>query len=533
MEPMENHQQVNRTDMDQQSQSFWASSVDPLQFDRLQEDIITDVVVVGAGIAGLSVAYTLAKSGVAVTVIERDHIGSGETGHTTAHITHALDDRYSELEKIFGEENTRLAAQSHTAAMEFIERVVKEEKIDCDLLRVDGYLFLHASDDLRSLDEELKATNRMGLNTEIIENVPGIPSEEGPALKFPSQAQIHPLKYLHGLCKAILSYGGKIYTNTTAKEFNKNGVTTEYCHVQAKHIVVATNTPVNDLVTMHTKQFPYRSYVIGATVPKGSIKPALWWDTGEMDSPWHSDPYHYVRIQPFNDTYDLLICGGEDHKTGQPGKENIQEDERFEYLEAWARLRFPLVTNVVYRWSGQVMEPVDSLAFIGRNPGDDNTYIVTGDSGNGMTHGTIAGILIPDLIMKKSNAWEKLYDPSRLPIRSLGQYFSETGNMAIQYADYLTAGDIESASDLPGNEGAILKISGKRVAIYKDEHGNVRTYSAVCPHLGCSVRWNSFEKTFDCPCHGSRFTTAGKVINGPANSDLKLIEIKYEEVKSN
>ena len=533
MESINSSVQTNSdSGQDQHSRSFWISSIDPLMFDPLQQDMISDVVVVGAGIAGLTIAYKLASEGKDVVVLERDLIGSGETGHTTAHITHALDDRYAELEKMFGEEKTRLAAQSHTAAIDFIDQVVRKENIQCDFMRVDGYLFLHPSDEISTLEEELKATRRAGLLTEMTENIPGIDTQEGPALRFQNQAQFHPLKYLHGLCQAILKYGGKIYTGTMVKEFNQHSVKTEHFTVKANHIIVATNTPVNDLVTMHTKQFPYRSYVIGASIPKGVLKPALWWDTGELDSPWPTDPYHYVRLQPFSDTEDLLIIGGEDHKTGQPGKENIEESQRFDYLEAWAKIKFPQITRIIHRWSGQVMEPVDSLAFIGRNPGDENIYIVTGDSGNGMTHCTIAGMLIPDLIMGRSNPWEKLYSPSRLPVRAFGQYITEAANMAAQYADYLMAGDIESVNELSSNEGAVMKASGKRVAVYKDEHGALYAYSAVCPHLGCSVRWNSFEKTFDCPCHGSRFTTAGKVINGPANSDLKPIEIKYEEITS-
>lgn len=521
------------TDQDQRSHSYWQTSVEPLTFDSLREDMGADAVIVGAGIAGLTVAYSLAKVGQRVIVLEQQHtIGSGETGHTTAHITHALDDRYSELEKMFGEDNIRLAAESHTAAINLIEQIIADEKIHCDFLRVDGYLFLHPSDEIITLDEELRATHRAGLPTEMVENVPGIHGVEGPAIRFRNQAQFHPLKYLHGLCNAIINHGGKIFTGTRVKEFNSNGIRTDHFTVTAHHIVVATNTPVNDMVTMHTKQFPYRSYVIGATVPKGSLAPALWWDTGEMDSPWPSDPYHYVRLQPFNETHDLLISGGEDHKTGQSGKDNTEEEKRFEYLEAWTRMKFPQVTQIQYRWSGQVIEPVDSLAFIGRNPGDENIYIVTGDSGNGITHGTIAGILIPDLIMGRKNTWEKLYSPSRLPVRAFGQYLSEAGNMAVQYADYLTAGDLESVAELGPDEGAVMKISGKRVAVSRDTQGNLQVYSAVCPHLGCSVRWNTFEKTFDCPCHGSRFTASGKVVNGPAVSDLKPVEIKYEELTS-
>ena len=509
--------------------SLWVNTADPLLFAPLSENIKTDVVIVGGGITGLSIAYSLIKNGKHVTVIERDSIGSGESSNTTAHVTNALDERYFHFEELFGEEDARLIAQSHTTAINFIEATVQREGIDCDFSRLHGYLFLHPSDDGKTLQDELQASNRAGIRTELMQHVPGM-NTDGSCLWFPNQAQFHPLKYIYGLCRAIINGGGKIYTDTQVKEIGSTSVKTAKFTITAEHIVVATNTPINDLVTMHTKQFSYRSYVIAATVPAGTIEPALWWDTGDQDSPWVSKPYHYVRLQPFDENHDLLICGGEDHKTGQADKDRIREQERFHFLEEWTRERFPTIQDIVYRWSGQVVEPIDSLAFIGKNPGDESIYIATGTSGNGMTYSAIAGILIPDLILGFENPWTKLYDPSRLPLRAFREYLSEIGNMAAQYGDYLTAGDIESAKELHQDDGAILKISGKRVAVYRDHEGSFHAFSAVCPHLGCSVKWNALEKSFDCPCHGSRFSSHGKVLNGPANADLKSIEVRANEL---
>jgi glycine/D-amino acid oxidase-like deaminating enzyme/nitrite reductase/ring-hydroxylating ferredoxin subunit len=510
--------------------SYWVESVDPLIFAPLNENLVTDVVVVGGGIAGLTIAYSLAKNGKHVVVLERDFIGSGETGNTTAHITNALDERYTQLEELFGEEKARLAAQSHTTAINFIEAAVQREGIDCDFKRVPGYLFLHPTDKQKTLEDELQASNRAGIRTELVHTVPGIPNAHSPSLMFPNQAQFHPLKYLYGLCRAIINCGGKIYTDSGVKEVTKKGAKTEHYTVEAAHVVVTTNTPFNDKVTMHTKQFPYRSYVVGAKIPAGSLEPALWWDTGDQESTWITKPYNYVRTQPLDENYDLLICGGVDHKTGQANKDHINEEERFTVLESWVKQKFPITKEFVYRWSGQVVEPVDSLGFIGRNPGDSNIYIATGTSGNGITYGTIAGILIPDLILEFENPWEKIYDPSRLPLRAFGDYLSEVGNMAVQYGDYLKAGDLKSADELNYEEGAVLKVSGKHVAVYKDIEGNLNAYSAACTHLGCIVHWNAFEKSFDCPCHGSRFSCTGKVVNGPSNTDLNSIEIRTDEL---
>jgi Rieske Fe-S protein len=290
--------------------------------------------------------------------------------------------------------------------------------------------------------------------------------------------------------------------------------------VSAAAVVVATNTPVNDLVAIHTKQAAYLTYVVGALVPRGSVTKALYWDTG--------DPYHYVRVHTESTpeatderAHDILIVGGEDHKTGQAD----DALDRYARLEDWARERFPAMQDIVFRWSGQVMEPVDGLAFIGRNPLDsENVYIATGDSGMGMTHGTIAGILLTDLVIGRRNPWVTLYSPSRKAVRAAKEFVKETINMASQYADWLTGGDVSSADELALGTGAVLRRGLKKVAVYRDEQGNLHERLAVCTHLGCIVRWNSSEHTWDCPCHGSRFDRNGQVLNGPAIRSLDEVE---------
>lgn len=514
------------------NESFWLDSAARPDFPSLKEDINTEVVIVGAGISGLSVAYTLSKAGRKVVVIDDGLIASGETGRTTAHVVNALDDRYAEIAKTFGDDMAILSAESHTAAIDFIETTSAEENIDCDFKRVDGYLFLHPSDKDKTIKDEFDATRRSGIATEWLDTVPFLASNEGPCLRFPSQAQFHPVKYVAGLCEAIVRNGGLIFCHTHANHIDKTGVEANGFKITAQDVVVATNSPVNDVVTMHTKQHPYRTYVVAAEIPKGSLPYALWWDTGDQSSTWVAKPYHYVRLQPFNEVSDLLIVGGEDHKTGQAEKENIPEEDRYINLEKWARERFPMITNIAYTWSGQVMEPVDMLGFIGRNPGEENVFIVTGDSGNGMTHGVIAGMLISDLILGKENRWEKLYDPSRITFSAASDFIREGANMAAQYRDYFTPGDIDSLTQLKNEDGAVMRSGAQKLAVYKDENSQLHVFSAVCPHLGCYVRWNGDEKSFDCPCHGSRFSCKGEVVNGPALSDLKPLEIKATDGKT-
>jgi glycine/D-amino acid oxidase-like deaminating enzyme len=430
---------------------FWLENVSFPTTDSLKSDIDTDVLIIGGGIAGLTTAYFLTKSGRKVTVIESRELAGGESGRTTAHLTAGLDDRYYYLRNIFGEEATKLAAESHSWAVSAIESIAQTEGIDCHFRRVSGYLFLHPSDKPDSLHKEFEASQAAGINTILRDEVPGF-KESLQSLEFPEQGQFHIGRYLSGVANAVLKNGGQIFTNTHADDIDKTGANANGFKINAQHIVVATNTPVNNIVTMHTKQHPYRTYVIGAKIRKGTLPYALWWDTGDMDSKWTMEPYHYVRLEPMDDEFDLLIAGGEDHKTGQADAEEIPETERYARLEAWARQYFPVMGVVSYRWSGQCMEPVDSLGYMGKNPGDDNIYIITGDSGNGMTHTTIGAKIIHDLISGIDNPWASLYDPSRVTVRTADDFVSEGANMAKQYLDWVLPGDLKSADDLQAGQ---------------------------------------------------------------------------------
>ncbi len=502
--------------------TYWLQSTEPLVSDKLTKGLKTDVVIVGGGIAGLSVAYNLVKAGKKVVVVEDGNIGSGETGRTTAHLVNALDDRYYDLERMFGKDNAKLIASSHSEAIDFIENVIEKEKIECEFKRVNGYLFLHPSDEPSSLDKELKACNEAGLNVEIVDEVPGMTDSIGPCLRFSDQAKFHPMKYLHGLYKVITENDGLVFTNTHAEIIDHTGIVTlEGYEVKADHVVVATNTPVNNKYIPHLQQYAYRTYVIGARVKKNSLPDVLWWDTGDINANAEIPPYHYVRLQPLDEEYDLLIAGGEDHGTGLADAEHITEGERYALLEKWTRSHFD-IEDIVYQWSGQVMEPMDSLAYIGRNPTDHkNVYIVTGDSGNGMTHATIAGMLIKDLIVGNENEWADLYDPSRFKLFTAGKtFFKEVSQGLISYMKTKPHPKDNEIESISSNEGKIVKMDGKPYGVYRDESSQLHIVGAECTHMKCIIKWNGDEKSWDCPCHGSRFTHEGKVINGPANKNL-------------
>ena len=516
--------------------SFWERTAPKFYTAPLSQNLSTDICIIGAGIAGVTAAYMLGREGRDVVLIDDGPVGGGMTGRTTAHLVNALDDRYYELEKMVGQEFSRLSAESHSAAIERIDKIVREENLDCDFARLDGYLFLPPGGSVTDLTHELDAARRAGLReVERVDRIPLGKITTTGVLRFPHQAQFHPLKYLNGLARVITDRGGRIFTGTRVTAVKEDErVTVQTINgqsVTAQAAIVATNCPINDRLVIHSKQAPYATYVLTFRV-KEKVEPVLLWDTSQTAEKEKQMlgpiSYHYLRFAPENDT-QVLIIGAEDHKTGQA----TDFEARLARLERWTRERFPFVGEITDHWSGQVMEPVDGLAYIGRNPGDKNIFVVTGDSGNGMTHGTIAGMLITDLICGRENPWAKLYDPSRKTLKPavVADYLAENANVVAQMTDYVTPGDEPAADKIRAGEGAILREGAKKIAAYRDEQGTLHKLSAVCPHLKCVVRWDGCEKTWDCPCHGSRFDALGRVLNGPAISDLE--EIKSDDETDN
>jgi glycine/D-amino acid oxidase-like deaminating enzyme/nitrite reductase/ring-hydroxylating ferredoxin subunit len=506
-----------------QTQSIWHATTEVPKYPKLDRNVTADVCVIGAGIAGMTTAYQLAKAGQTVVVLDDGLIGSGETGRTTAHITSALDDRYYAIEGMHGAEGARLAAESHTAAINRAEAIARLENIDCDFLRVDGYLFAperrSKDEHLENMRKELEAAQRAGLSdVDLVSNGPFSFWDSGPCLKFPRQGQFHSLKFLSGLARCIERDGGAIFNNSHVEGVEGGAPVkvkvTGGKSVTAGAAVVCTNASITDYVVTHMKQAPYRTFVVAGPVPKGSIPYGLYWDD--------DDPYYYVRLQPAPDgKSDYLIVGGEDHKTGHED----DAEQRFARIEAWTRKRFPMAQSFEYRWSGQVMEPFDYLSFTGRTPdGTENVYMHSGDSGNGITHGIMGGILLADMVLGRENPWARLYDPKRISLRSAPEFVRENVDVAVQFKDYIIApDDIDNARSIKPGDGAVLVYQGKRVAVYRDEKGELHKCSAACTHLKCIVHWNSLEHSWDCPCHGSRFDPYGKVLNGPAGAPLEKI----------
>ena len=501
---------------DERSLSCWMEDLPTADAPPLEENASCDVVVVGSGMAGLSIAYELSRYGRSVIVIDRGAIGSGMTARTTAHLATALDDFYSELIRIRGEDEARLYYDSQVAAVNRIEAICRDENIDADFARVDGYLFPAEEEHRAELEEEYAACRRIGVNVEWVDRapVPGMNTDR--ALCFASQGRFHPTKYLSGLARAIIARGGRLHAGTVyvSDRESDDGVeiTLESGHVvRAGAAVFATNSPVNDKVAIHAKQAPDRTYVVAGRVPKGSVPDALVWDS--------YDAYHYVRIQPLGEAEDLLIVGGGDHRSGEAD----DMDQRLDELESWTRRHYPSFSKAEYRWSGQVLEPIDFMPFSGRNPGSKNIYIHTGDSGQGITNAVAGSLTIFPLIIGEDSRFAPVLDPGRKSLTStasIGEFVRGQAGVMKNIAEHLGPAEVSSEDEIAPGEGAILRRGVSKLACYRGEDGRVTRRSAVCTHLGCIVHWNTFEKCWDCPCHGSQFAPGGEVLNGPAVKPL-------------
>jgi glycine/D-amino acid oxidase-like deaminating enzyme/nitrite reductase/ring-hydroxylating ferredoxin subunit len=494
---------------------YWFPTAKIQRFPALKHDAEVDVLVVGAGLTGVTTAYLLKQAGLRVALIERERIAMVDTGHTTAHLTCVTDLRLHELVKNFGRDHAQALWDAGTAAIDQIEKLIATEEIDCEFTRVPGYLHAPRNggtrDERAGLREDANLANEFGFDATYLESVPHMAT---PGIRFADQAKFHPRKYLAGLVAALPSEDSHVFEESEVSEFDaKESRAKVNGHwISYRRLVLATHNPlmgeagVASATLFQTKLALYTSYVLGAKIPRNSIPIASYWDT--------NDPYQYLRIDRHQD-FDYAIFGGEDHKTGQvPNTEMC-----FHRLEE-ALLEILPAAKIDHRWSGQVIETTDGMPFIGENA--EGQFIGTGFSGNGMTFGTVTAMMARDWAMGAANPWTDLFDVDRKKIKGgAWDYLVENKD----YPYYLmksrfAAPEGESVRAVKSGEGKIIKLKGKKVAVYRDAKGEVKKLSAVCTHMGCIVRWNQAESTWDCPCHGSRFKPEGEVISGPAEAPL-------------
>jgi glycine/D-amino acid oxidase-like deaminating enzyme/nitrite reductase/ring-hydroxylating ferredoxin subunit len=492
------------------TRSTWMDERVPSFDGEIPDGARPDVCVIGAGIAGLSVALALVQDGLDVLVVDMGPIGGGQTARTSAHLASALDDHFHVLERRFGRAGAKFCYESHASAIDAIERNTEMFGIDCDFRRVDGYLWTPPEMSRRILDKEVEAAVRVGIAVDRVDRAP-LPFDTGPCLRFGQQAEFHPLKYIRGIADAIVKGGGRIITGVHVTDV-KSGHPCELTDVNGRRwnaaaVVDATNMAITSRFNIPLREAAYRTYMLAFDIPRGHVPHGLYWDT--------LDPYHYLRVQGGDGNREILLVGGEDHRVGH-GEPRVH----FPRLEAWVRERFARAGEVVGMWSGQIQEPHDGMAYIGALPGHHNIYVVTGDSGNGLTHGAVAGILLPQLIQNRKHPWSRVYAPNRTRLHALGTFAAEATKSNGPYADWVRGGDVDSIDDIRPGHGATIRKGIHLLAVYKDERGQCHVRNAKCTHLGAAVRWNDIEKSWDCPAHGSRFDCHGKVENGPAPFDL-------------
>jgi glycine/D-amino acid oxidase-like deaminating enzyme/nitrite reductase/ring-hydroxylating ferredoxin subunit len=486
---------------------------------KISEDGHAEVVVVGGGITGLTTAYLLASAGKSVVLLERGRCASTDTALTSGHLSMVTDSRVSELARRFGDTHAQAAWDAGLAAISQVDEIVRENAIDAGFEWVDGYLHAPLDEDTpgqaRTLRADEQTASSLGFVAEYLDSVPLVGVH---GVRFDGQARIHPRKYLAGVAKAFVGRGGRIYEHSAATEFCDEplGVKIGRHTVTCDEIVLATHNPLVGVADpagstlLQTKLALYSSYVIAGKVRKGTVPDALWWDT--------DDPYRFLRLEPRR-SYDLVIYGGEDHKTGQePDTEGC-----YRRLEEYLGRLLPEV-ELTHRWSGQVIETPDGLPYIGRNA--EHQWIATGFSGNGLTFGTLAAMMISDAILGRGNPWEDLFDPGRKALgRGAWDYIRENADYPYyMIRDRFAGAEARSLREVKRGRGLVIERDGKKVAAYRDASGKVTLRSATCTHMGCVVRWNPTEGSWDCPCHGSRFKPNGGVISGPAESPLPEVE---------
>ena len=502
-----------------ETRSYWKDTESIPGYPALDRDLDVDVVVVGAGITGLTAAYLLQRSGKTVAVLERMRVGGVDSMATTAHVTCVTDKNLAELVSHFGRDHAQAVWDAGFAAIEQIEAIVNTERIDCHWKRVSGVKHLplaaDSQDDAKTLQEEARLAREFGFDAAFVEVTPYV---KRPAVVFGGQARFHPRRYLRALADRINRNGSFIFEDTPCDEVVDDplSVKARGRTITCQYIVLATHTPlmgktnIASATLLQTKLYLYTSYVVGGRVAKGAVPDLLFWDT--------ADPYHYLRIDERAD-HDVVIFGGNDHKTGQ-----VEDTVAcFEQLEAAARRAIPSL-EITYRWSGQVIETNDGLPFIGES--SSRQFAATGYAGNGMTFGTLAGMMAHDACAGLKNPWQELFDVGRTKVRG-GAWDYLKQNVDYPYymiRDRIVGPEGTSLRALHAGEGKILEIRGDRVAAYRSPDGKVTMVSPVCTHMGCVVEWNRAEKTWDCPCHGSRFLPDGKVLSGPAETPLEPLK---------
>lgn len=512
-----------------ETQSFWeATTPSRPEFPKLEGAIDVDVAIIGGGITGITTALRLTQAGKKVAVLEARRIGGGTTGWSTGNLYVPVGAYYHTIAKNRNEETAGIVAKARYAALDFIELQAREKNIDCHFSRRPWYFFTQEEDMVPTVEKEVEALQKAGLPVSLVDEVPPLrlPSLKR-AARMDGQARFHPLRYVLGLATAVVQQGCLIYEHTTVLDLKEEedhcSIKTSHGSVTCRQVVIATHIPIG-IHTVQTVAAPYRSYVVAMRLKSGVYPDAYF---------WHNDKTHHAITTHSTTSMepDMLMIAGNHHKTGQASHQEYQH--YFDELEAYARSHFD-VASVEFRWSAQHYRSGDGVPYIGlSHKNSKRTYIATGFYADGLTYGTVAGILLADMITARENPWLEAFDSTRgTNLATMGNFVKENINVATQYLKDFPVGKVSHFSDILPGEGKTIEIDSEKLAVYRDEQNQLHVCSAVCTHMKCIVNWNNAEKTWDCPCHGSRFMIDGSVIEGPAilNLERKQVDLQSEHL---
>lgn len=495
--------------------SFWEGTAPEAAFPSLAQDEEADVAIIGGGITGITAAQLLSRAGKRVVVLEALRVGLGTTGYSTGNLYATVDNGLYNVRDKWDQETATAVAASRGETIDWIERIIAEYDLACGFVRRPHYLLATEDSQIGQMEREYDAARAAGLAATLVDRAP-LPVPAIRALKIENQAQFHPARFVRMLAKAIASQDCRIFENSKAIAIDEDAmtVTTAGGTVRAEKILLATHTP-KGFNLLQTELGPYREYGIAARLEEDSYPEGIFWTFEE--------PGHSLRSYDVGGTKYLIVIG-EKHKTGQHG-----DTDYYQKVEAYARSHFP-VREITHRWSAQHYRPADELPYIGRSATSDAVYVATGFGTSGLIYGPLAAAILTEDIVGRKSPWSGLYDARRFtPAKSAGSFLRENVNVAGQYVrDYLTPADVEKLENIAPGEGSLATIEGEKYAVYRDEAGRWTALSPVCTHLGCIVHWNRLEKSWDCPCHGSRFRCDGEVLEGPAIAALEKKEIREQ-----
>lgn len=499
------------------TESYWRTDIEFPEFPSLEENLDVDVVIVGGGITGITSAYLLVNEGLKVAVLEAGIVLNGTTGHTTAKITSQHDLIYDEFIRNIGRSNARLYYEANKEALDFIKETVEKHDIDCDFSNQDAYLFATTEKYAKKVEKEAVAYEKLGIAGGLVDTIP-FDIDIQNALVMKGQAQFHPTKYLVHLIQLIKDKGGLIFEHTVAVNIETGDhptvLTREGPSVTAKHVLVCSHFPFYEGLGLYsTRMYADRSYAL-AVKTKKKFPGGIYISADE--------PNRSLRAVEVNGE-ELVLIVGESHKTGQ----GVETMEHYKALETFGEEVFGL-EEIVYRWSAQDLITLDKLPYIGEiTPGQPNILIATGYRKWGMSNGTAAALLFRDMIVGNENTFQKLYAPSRFYAHpSLKNFLVENANVVGQLIKGKLDSPRTSPESLDKGEGAVITMDGHRKGAYRDDEGQLHIVDTTCTHIGCEVEWNNGDRTWDCPCHGSRFSHTGEVIEGPAEKPLQKYDYK-------